>query len=118
MKIKRNDVIYVKCNAMEANGSVQSFDRPAVVIQNNIGNEHSPTLIVAYLTTQIKRMDMPTHVVLSGYKGLRKTSMVMTEQIATISRNDVDEVMDHLRDEDIAKLNYALYTSLALKEVS
>ena len=43
MIIQRNDIIFVKCNAMEANGSVQCFDRPAVVIQNNVGNTHSPT---------------------------------------------------------------------------
>lgn len=117
MKIKRNDVIFVKCSVTEKNGSVQCYDRPAVVIQNNMGNQHSTTLIVAYLTSQIKRLDMPTHIVLSGYKGLTKSSMVMLEQIDTISKNDVIEVMDHLRDEDVQKLNYSICASLALKNV-
>lgn len=117
MQIWRNDVVFVKCSVTEANGSVQCYDRPAVVIQNNIGNQHSPTLIVAYLTSQIKRLDMPTHIVLSNYKGLTKSSMVMLEQISTISKDDVIEVMDHLSDEDIQKVNYAIRASLALKEV-
>lgn len=117
MMIQRNDIVFVKCTA-KTNGSVQSLDRPAVVIQNDVGNHHSPTLIVAYLTSQIKKVGMPTHVILSGYRGLRKTSMFMAEQIATISKDDVEEVMDHLRDEDIEKVNYAIFASLDLREAS
>jgi Growth inhibitor len=115
--MKRNDIVFLKCSAVESNGSVQNFDRPAVIIQNNMGNEHSTTLIVAYLTSQIKRMDMPTHVVLSGYQ-LYKPSMLMAEQIATVSKSDVVAVIDHLRPEDVAKVNYAIFSSLDLQEVS
>jgi mRNA interferase MazF len=114
--MKRNDIVFIKCNAV-ANGSVQCFDRPAVIIQNNTGNTHAPTLIVAYLTSQIKRIDMPTHVVISGYQGLYTESMIMAEQLATVSKKDVMAVMDHLRYEDAAKLDAALMASLALRKV-
>lgn len=117
MNIRRNDIVFVK-GTTEINGSVQSYDRPAVVIQNNIGNEHSSTLIVAYVTGQIKKLGMPTHVVLAGYEGLRKTSMFMAEQIATISKDNVEDVMDHLRSEDIVKVNSAISSSFDLREVA
>ena len=116
MTIQRNDIIFVKDHAVEAKGSVQYSNRPAVVIQNNLGNTYSPTLIVAYLTGKIKKVEMSTHVVLSRYKGLKKTSMFMAEQIATIPKDDVKDVMDHLREEDILRINYALFASLDLKK--
>jgi mRNA interferase MazF len=114
MDIKRNDIVFVKCEAIVPNGSVQCFDRPAVVLQNDIGNTHSPTLIVVYLTAHIKKIHMPTHMLLGNYQGLYRRSMVLGEQIATISKNNVMDVVGHLRDEDVKRVNAAVVLSLAL----
>ena len=118
MEVRRNDIVFVKCNAMVPNGSVQCFDRPAIVLQNNKGNANSPTLIVAYLTSQIKRTDLPTHVVLQHYPGLCKKSMVLLEQVDTISKDDVVEVINHLDTEDVVKVNNGLLISLGFGEVA
>lgn len=103
---------------MVPNGSVQCFDRPAIVLQNNKGNVSSPTLIVAYLTSQIKRTDLPTHVVLQHYPGLSKRSMVLLEQVDTISKDDVTDVINHLDIEDVVRVNNGLLISLGFGEVA
>ncbi len=112
---KRGDVVLVdNTNAKEyACSHVLRGNRPAVVIQNQIGNDHSPNLIVAYLTTQMKRLEMRTHVLVTWYDGL-KPSVILTEQLATIDKSTVLGYITHLRDEDIARLDRALLVSLGL----
>lgn len=113
-KIRRGDIIFVRNPFQVPHGHINAGNRPAVVIQNNTGNECSENLIVAYMTSKIKKLHMPTHVLLQWYGGLSMTSMVQTEQLATISAEDVIGVIDHLRDEDTARVNRALAASLAL----
>ncbi len=67
-----------------------------------------------YLTSQLKRLEMPTHVVLRWYPGLKKTSVVQTEQLATISKGDVLFVIDYLTEADMARVDVTLVTSLGL----
>lgn len=118
MDIRKGDIVFVDNPFQSPHGAVICGSRPAVVIQNNKGNEYSNNIIVAYLTSQLKRIEMTTHVILQWYPGLKKTSMVQAEQIATISKSDVTCVIDHLRPEDQVRVDQAIKASLALEEVS
>lgn len=85
------------------------------MIQNDAGNEHSNNLIIAYITSQLKRLELPTHVVLQWYGGLKKVSVVQTEQLTTIDKGDVLSVIDHLTDADMARVDRAIIASLGLE---
>lgn len=111
MEVKRGMVVLVDFKDNE--GSLQNGLRPAVVVQNEIGNKYSTTLIVCPLTSQLKKINMPTHVVIEN-KGLRKVSMVLCEQIITINKSDVIKYITILDDEDMFKINNAIENSLQL----
>ena len=115
MDIVRGDIIFVENPLQEWHGHVICGNHPAVVIQNDIGNEHSDNLIVAYISSPLKRLEMKTHCVLQWYPGLKKVSVVQAEQIATISKDDVISVIDHLTDEDMKRVDKALAASLGLE---
>lgn len=68
-------------------GSEQGGNRPVLVIQNNIGNHHSPTIIIAPITTRVKKLHQPTHIGIPPYFGLPQNSMAMLEQIRTIDKS-------------------------------
>lgn len=108
----RGTVVFVKNN--QSNGHVMKGTHPAVIIQNNIGNKHSPTVIVCYLSSKLKRLDMKTHVLLQHYDNMT-TSVVQAEQIATINKTDILSVVTHLRPEDIARLDAAVLVSIGLE---
>ena len=112
---RRGDIVFVKDDAVKerSKNHILHGDRPAVIIQNQIGNTYSPNLIVAFLTSQIKRLEMKTHVPITWYEGLRP-SMIQTEQLATIDKSAVLGYITHLREEDIVRLNRALKVSLGL----
>lgn len=114
-EFRRGDLIFVENPIQDPHGHVVAGNHPAVVIQNQAGNTHSGNLIVAYVTSQLKRLEMPTHVVLQWYPGLKKTSVVQTEQIATIAKDDVMSVIDHLSDADMARVDRAIIASLGLE---
>jgi mRNA interferase MazF len=114
---KRGDIVLVDNPQTEAHGHVMCGIHPAVIIQNNTGNEYSDNVIVAYLSSKLKKMNQPTHVILQWYEGLNKTSMLQAEQIATISKTDIISKLDRLRDEDISRVDRAVANSLALGEV-
>ena len=118
IEIKRGDIIFVENPQKEPHGHVVCGNHPAIVIQNNAGNEHSHNIIIAYLTSQMKRLELPTHVVIQHYSGLRKASVVLAEQLATIAKEDVISIIDHLRPEDMVRVDNALLASLGLGEVS
>lgn len=115
MDFRRGDIIFVENPLKEWHGHVACGNHPAVIIQNDLGNEHSGNLIVAYITSQLKRMEMRTHCILQWYPGLKKVSMVQAEQIATIAKDDVISVIDHLTDEDMKRVDRALAASLGLE---
>lgn len=112
--LARGTVVFVRNET--ANGHVVSGTHPAVVIQNDIGNKYSPTVIVCFLTSQMKRLDMKTHVVIQHYTNLR-TSVVQTEQMATIDKNDILSVVTRLRPEDMVRVDAAVRVSLGLEVV-
>ena len=83
----RGDIYIANLNPYT--GAEQGGIRPVVVLQNNIGNLHSPTLIVAAMTKEIKRTDLPTHVYIRPAGNLKKPSIVVLEQIRTIDKSRV-----------------------------
>ena len=97
------------------NGSVQGGVRPAVVISNDRGNKFSPVLIVVPLTSKVKKF-MPTHHTIepSMINGLSKTSIVLAEQIITIGKDMVRNIVGTLEEIDINFINHKVMTSLAL----
>ena len=118
-EIKRGDIIMVDNSSYkEPHGSLIYGIHPAIVIQNDSGNKYSNNLIVVFASSKLKRLDLPTHVLLQWYEGLKKPTVVQAEQIATISKDDVMSIVDHLREEDMKRVEQAIITSLELKEVN
>ncbi len=96
-------------------GSEQSGFRPVVIIQNDIGNKYSPTVIVASITSKIKN-NMPTHIELVDKDGLDKDSVVMLEQLRTIDKRRLKRYIGMLNDEEMTQVKKCLNISLALEE--
>lgn len=113
MEVRRGDVVWVDLGKPE--GSEQGGIRPAVVIQNDDGNKHSPCVIVSPITSQFRR-PMVTHVGVDPSKetGLYKPSIVITEQIRTIDKSKVLSKVGKLSDNLMNCINRALIASLAL----
>lgn len=114
IEIKRGDIIFVENPYKEPHGHVVCGNHPAIVVQNNLGNATSPNIIVAYVSSSMKRLELPTHIVIQHYQGLRKVSVVQTEQLATIDKGDVISVIDHLTEADMQRVDMALVASLGL----
>jgi mRNA interferase MazF len=113
MRIKRGDIVLVDLDPVK--GSEQGKTRPAVVIQNDIGNEYSPTTIVAPITSKVFSQDYPTNVFLSkGTTKLPKDSTIMTNQIRTIDKSRIIKRIDTLDYSTQTHLNSAIKVSLAL----
>ena len=90
MIVKRGDIFYADLSPVV--GSEQGGVRPVLVVQNDIGNKYSPTVIVAAVTSQINKAKMPTHIELSANEyGLSKDSVVLMEQIRTIDKKRLKE---------------------------
>lgn len=113
--IQRGDIFYA--DLAPVIGSEQGGIRPVLIIQNNIGNQHSPTIIAAIITGQRKSLYLPTHVLLDRLlSGLPKKSMVMLEQIRTLDRNRLYEYIGHLGTAKMQEVNTALKISVGLVE--
>lgn len=112
-KFRRGDIYYVQFGNTST-GSEQHGDRPAVIIQNDVGNTYAPTLIVVPLTSNTeKKVTQPTHCLLEN-EGLSMSSMALAEQIFTIDKSRILKYLGHLAPEDMQRLDYALKNSLAL----
>ena len=99
-------------------GSEQNGYRPVVVIQNDVGNKHSPTTIVAAISTQIKtKAKLPTHFHVSPACGLTQPSIIMLEQIRTIDKARLEKYIGKLSFSDMKGLNHALAISIGLMPV-
>jgi len=111
--ILRGDIYYADLNPVV--GSEQGGIRPALVIQNNTGNKHSPTIIVAAITSKTKSK-LPTHVFLSQVNFLGDGSIALLEQIRTIDKKRLSDHIGTLDDELMNKVNCALALSVGLNE--
>lgn len=119
--LHRGDIVLV--NFGKHNGtSVQEGSRPAVVLQNTAQNASSPTTIIAPLTKVLKKPDKSYHVVLGKRFNLRENSMLLTEQIKTISQTSIKKTVGHIDDPSVlARIDRALISTLDIstsKEVS
>ena len=96
-------------------GSEQEGHRPVVIIQNNVGNKHSPTVIVASISSRIAgKSKLPTHYYINAEDGLREPSVVLLEQIRTIDKKRLREKMGHLDEDMMGAVNDAIGISFGL----
>ena len=111
--IKRGDVYYADLRPVI--GSEQGGVRPVLVIQNDTGNRHSPTVIVAAITSKMNKAKLPTHVELSTRQcQIVRDSVILLEQLRTIDKQRLKEKICHIDDELQQRVNDALLISLAL----
>ena len=115
MIVKRGDVYFADLSPVV--GSEQGGVRPVLVIQNDIGNRFSPTVIVAAITAQIQKAKLPTHVEIDAKRyGFERDSVILLEQIRTIDKQRLTDKITHLDDEMMEKVDEALQVSVGLIE--
>ena len=114
MVVKRGDMFYADLSPVV--GSEQGGIRPVVIIQNDMGNKHSPTVIAAAITSQMGKNKLPTHIEIGPQNSdLKAESIVLTEQIRTIDKSRLKEKIGHIDDNKIInELNNALGISFGL----
>ena len=113
MVIRRGDIYYADLRPVI--GSEQGGVRPVLIIQNDVGNRHSPTVICAAITSQMNKAKLPTHVELDSRKyDLVKDSVVLLEQLRTIDKKRLKDKVCHLDQAMLDKVNHALEISLEL----
>ena len=114
MVIKRGDIFYADLRPVV--GSEQGGIRPVLIIQNDTGNKHSPTIICAAITSKMNKAKLPTHVELDSRKyEMVKDSVVLLEQLRTIDKKRLKDKVCHLDDDILIKVNNALKISLELE---
>ncbi|MFB4347101.1 type II toxin-antitoxin system endoribonuclease NdoA [Bacillus sp. BR_7] len=113
MIVKRGDVYFADLSPVV--GSEQGGVRPVLVIQNDIGNRFSPTVIVAAITAQIQKAKLPTHVEIDAKKyGFERDSVILLEQIRTIDKQRLTDKITHLDEMMMIRVDEALQISLGL----
>lgn len=112
-EMRRGDIYYADLRPVI--GSEQGGIRPVLIIQNDVGNKHSPTVIVAAITSKMNKAKLPTHIELSaGIYDMDKDSVVLLEQLRTIDKKRLKDRVCHLDNEIMQKINRALKISLEL----
>lgn len=113
MQVHRGDIFYADLSPVV--GSEQGGIRPVLIIQNEMGNRHSPTVICAAITSRMNKAKLPTHVEIDARQyGVVKNSVVLLEQIRTIDKQRLKENVCHLDKEIMRKVDEALRVSFAL----
>lgn len=116
MRIYKGDIFYADLTPVV--GCEQGGIRPVLIIQNDIGNFYSPTVIVAAITSRTEKNPLPTHIHLYGeHYGLRQSSIVMLEQVRTIDRSRLREYIGHLSESKLQAVDEALAISFGLPAV-
>ena len=111
--IKRGDIYYAELNPVI--GSEQGGTRPVLIISNDIGNRHSPTVIVAAITSRVHtKAKLPTHTAIRDFEGLNKDSIILLEQIRTIDKKRLQEYIVMLSESEMARVDKALAISVSL----
>ena len=116
MNIRRGDIFYADLSPVI--GSEQGGVRPVLIVQNDVGNRFSPTVIAAAITSQMNKTKLPTHIEIDSEDcGLKNNSVVLAEQIRTIDKSRLKEKIGHINDETIInKINNALGVSFGLED--
>ena len=113
---RRGDIYFADLDPVV--GSEQGGTRPVIVIQNDTGNKHSPTLIVATVTTRIrKKENMPTHLLIKDNPAFREASVVQLEQIRTIEKCRIDNYLGKVTPHEMVAIEKALSISLAMEQL-
>ncbi len=113
MIVKRGEIYYADLSPVI--GSEQGGIRPVLIVQNNVGNKYSPTVIVAAITSQINKAKMPTHIEIDAqHFGLSKDSVILLEQIRTLDKKRLKEKIGTADIEVMDKVNEALVISFGL----
>ena len=114
MTVHRGDIYYADLSPVV--GSEQGGMRPVLIVQNDIGNKHSPTVIAAAITSRLDKAKLPTHIEVGGGTcGLAKDSVVLLEQIRTLDKKRLKEKMGTLDVSSMSAVNSALSISFGLK---
>lgn len=119
MNVKRGDVFYADLSPVV--GSEQGGLRPVLIIQNDVGNRYSPTVIAAAITSRLDKADLPTHIGVSAMKedgtnGLTKDSVILLEQIRTIDKRRLREKIGHMEEGVMRRVDEAISVSFGLGE--
>ena len=113
MQIKRGDIFYADLSPVV--GSEQGGIRPEKIIQNDVGNRHSPTVICAAITSKMNKAKLPTHVEIDASKyHLVKNSVVLLEQVRTIDKQRLKDFICHVDNKLMCQVENALKVSLEL----
>ncbi|MDQ2085611.1 type II toxin-antitoxin system PemK/MazF family toxin [Herbivorax sp. ANBcel31] len=116
MLIRRGDIFYADLSPVV--GSEQGGVRPVLIVQNDIGNKYSPTVIASAITSQINKAKLPTHIELNAKDyGIPRDSVILLEQIRTIDKKRLREKIGHLDDELMKQVNEAIVISFGLVDM-
>lgn len=111
--IKRGEIYYADLSPVV--GSEQGGVRPVLIVQNDVGNKYSPTVIAAAITSQKDKANLPTHIQVNAQEcGLAKDSIVLLEQVRTLDKQRLKDRMGALEAGDMGKVNHALSVSFGL----
>lgn len=111
--VKRGDIYYADLSPVV--GSEQGGMRPVLIIQNDVGNKYSPTVIAAAITSRMSKAKLPTHIdVYAARAGLSRDSVVLLEQLRTLDKRRLKEKMGHLDEELMQEIDTAIAVSLGL----
>lgn len=113
MDVKRGEVFYADLSPVV--GSEQGGIRPVLIVQNDIGNRHSPTVIAAAITSKHDKTNLPTHIALkSGQCGLTRDSVILLEQVRTLDKKRLREHMGRVDDQIMRRVDNAIAVSFGL----
>ena len=113
MSVRRGDIYYADLSPVV--GSEQGGLRPVLIVQNDMGNRHSPTVIAAAITSRMGKAKLPTHIdIYADRVGLQKDSVILLEQVRTIDKKRLREKMGILDKSDMFKIDKALSVSFGL----
>ena len=112
--VRRGDIFYADLSPVV--GSEQGGTRPVLIVQNDTGNRHSPTVIAAAITSQLGKARLPPHITVTGPEtGLPKASVILLEQVRTLDKRRLREHMGRLTDDQMRRVDDALEVSFGLK---
>lgn len=112
-QIRRGDIYYADLSPVV--GSEQGGLRPVLIIQNDVGNKYSPTVIAAAITSRMSKTRLPTHIdIYASRAGLARDSVILLEQIRTLDKRRLRERMGHLDDEMMDRVNNAIAVSFGI----
>ncbi len=114
--VRRGDIYYADLSPVV--GSEQGGIRPVLIIQNDIGNRYSPTVIAAAITSRTGKAKLPTHIEIDSSSGLARTSVVLLEQIRTLDKRRLRDRMGHIDETTMRLVNDAISVSFGLENAA